>query len=200
MNLTTVKSVREVKKVREIYDSIEIHVRNLNSLKIDTSQYGPVLVFIVMSKLPDDIRLLITRTMPTNEEWEKKLTPGKCVFVCLRERLVILLIVPTKAKIIDPKKKNIRVQHCLPVAEAQMCRVPTVDGNILVRNVMLLRMSKQGKQFCEIKANANANDHLSGLPSSTVTSYLRRKFQQNLISDYVKKQYWKMGANFDNFC
>ena len=35
--------------------------------------------------------------------------------------------------------------------------------------------------------------------SSTVTSYLRRKFQQNLISDYVKKQYWKMGANFDNF-
>ena len=70
VNLTTVKSVREVKKIREIYDSIEIHVRNLNSLKIETSQYGPILVSIVMSKLPDDIRLLITRTMPTNEEWD----------------------------------------------------------------------------------------------------------------------------------
>ena len=67
MNLTTAKSVREVKK---IYDSIEIHAGNLNSLKIDTSQYGPDLVYIVMSKLPDDIHLLITRTMPTNEEWD----------------------------------------------------------------------------------------------------------------------------------
>ena len=91
MNLTTVKSVREVKKIREIYDSIEIHVRNLNSLKIETSQYGPVLVSIVMPKLREDIRLLITRTMPTNEEWDVnillenlKQEIDSCVFVCFR--------------------------------------------------------------------------------------------------------------------
>ena len=70
MNIAPVTSIREMRKIREIYDIIEIHIRNLNSLEIDTKQYGPVLVSIVMSKLPNEIKLFISRSMPLTEEWD----------------------------------------------------------------------------------------------------------------------------------
>ena len=43
MNVAPVTSIREVRKIREVFDIIEIHIRNLNSLEIDSKQYGPVL-------------------------------------------------------------------------------------------------------------------------------------------------------------
>ena len=70
MNIAPVKYVHEVKKIREVYDNIEVHVRNLSSLNIDISQYGPVLVSLIMSKLPEEIRLFISRLMPNNEQWD----------------------------------------------------------------------------------------------------------------------------------
>ena len=70
MNIKPVASTRDLTKIREVYDLIEVHVRNLSSLEIETSQYGPVLVSIVMSKLPNEIKLHISRSMPLNEGWD----------------------------------------------------------------------------------------------------------------------------------
>ena len=66
--LQTVQKVNEYKKLREAYDTIETHVRSLKSLDIDsididTKQYRPVLLSIVMSKLPNEIRLISSRSM-----------------------------------------------------------------------------------------------------------------------------------------
>ena len=36
---------------------------------MDISQYGPVLISIVMSKLPEDIKLQISRSMSISREW-----------------------------------------------------------------------------------------------------------------------------------
>ena len=46
-----------------------MNVRNLKSLNVDPEQYGPVLVSIIMSKFPNEIRLLISWAMPLNREW-----------------------------------------------------------------------------------------------------------------------------------
>ena len=67
MSIKPVTFTRDLKRIREVFDLIEVHVRNLSSLKIETSQYGPVLVSIVMSKLPTEIKLIISRSMPLNE-------------------------------------------------------------------------------------------------------------------------------------
>ena len=162
MNLIPVKSVREVKKIREIYDSIEIHVRNLNSSKIDTSQYGPVLVTIVMSKLPDDIRLLITITMPTNEEWDVNMLLENLKQEIDSREMCFRRSSGTSSSTSNNfyESKNYRSEEeeftdSTLYTGGRTCRVPTVDGNILVRNVILLRMSMHRKRFCEIKANAS---------------------------------------------
>ena len=70
LSIPAAHSINHVKKIREVYDKIETHVRNLKSLDIDTKQYGPVLVSITMSKLPNEIKLVISRSMPINDEWK----------------------------------------------------------------------------------------------------------------------------------
>ena len=59
MNLPVVYSSQEIKKVREVY------VRGLKRLGIGSEHCGPILVSIVMSKLPNEIRLLVSRSMNT---------------------------------------------------------------------------------------------------------------------------------------
>ena len=69
-SISPITSTNDIKKIRETYDKIETNVRNLRSLDIGTSQYGPVLISIVMSKLPEDIKLKISWSMPISYEWD----------------------------------------------------------------------------------------------------------------------------------
>ena len=46
------------------------NVRNLKTLNVDPERYGPVLVSIIMSKLPNEIRLFISRAIPLNREMD----------------------------------------------------------------------------------------------------------------------------------
>ena len=57
LSIAPITSANDIKKIRETYGKIETNVQNLRSLDIDTSQYGLVLISIVMSKLPEDIKL-----------------------------------------------------------------------------------------------------------------------------------------------
>ncbi|XP_067047620.1 uncharacterized protein [Acropora muricata] len=52
--------------LRFVYDKLSVHVRGLKSLGVSAEQYGSLLIPIVMSKLPDDVRLQIARN--TKEE------------------------------------------------------------------------------------------------------------------------------------
>ena len=70
LSLPTVTSIENIGKVREMYNKIETSVRNLKSLHVEKEHYGPVLISIVMAKLPEEIRLVISRGMPVNEEWK----------------------------------------------------------------------------------------------------------------------------------
>ena len=47
--------------LRLIYDKITIHVRGLCALGIDSKQYGSLLIPVIMSKVPNDIRLRMAR-------------------------------------------------------------------------------------------------------------------------------------------
>ena len=47
--------------LRYVYDKISVHVRGLTSLGINSDQYGTLLIPIIMSKMPSDIRLQVAR-------------------------------------------------------------------------------------------------------------------------------------------
>lgn len=55
--------------LRYVYDRISVNARGLASLGVSSDQYGSLLVPIIMSKLPSDVRLQIARKN-TNEIWK----------------------------------------------------------------------------------------------------------------------------------
>ena len=55
--------------IRFVYDKIRVHVRGLDSLGVTPDQYGSLLIPVVMSKLPNSLRLEVARRS-TNEIWK----------------------------------------------------------------------------------------------------------------------------------
>ena len=55
--------------LRFLYDKLSVHVRGLSSLGVSSQEYGSLLIPIIMSKLPNEIRLEIARKS-TNEVWK----------------------------------------------------------------------------------------------------------------------------------
>ncbi|XP_067039040.1 uncharacterized protein [Acropora muricata] len=70
--LVTLKALDEsilyVKGIRAALDSVEIQVRGLQSLGIDSGQYGALLIPIFMEKLPDELKLIVSRR--NKDDWE----------------------------------------------------------------------------------------------------------------------------------
>ena len=71
LNLPTVTTSLDTTKLRHLYDRIEKNVRCLKNLDVSSVHYGPILLQIVMKKIPDDIQLIVSRAMSnalTNSE------------------------------------------------------------------------------------------------------------------------------------
>ena len=63
LKLEKVKNGRSSKEVRDFFDKIEGHVRSLVSMGVHAEHYGPLLIPIVLDRLPDNIKLQISRTL-----------------------------------------------------------------------------------------------------------------------------------------
>ena len=57
--------------MRKLFDNIETQVRSLNCLGYDCHSYGPMLIPILLSKLPQDLNLEIRRKFGKNV-WDIK--------------------------------------------------------------------------------------------------------------------------------
>ena len=69
LSLPTVNSHHDVKCLRRLYDAVESHVRGLRALGVRTESYGGMLISIIMSKSPEELRLIVSREI-TTDSWE----------------------------------------------------------------------------------------------------------------------------------
>ena len=70
LNLSPVKEdTSNIAKLRDLYDSVESNVRNLKSLGVTSESFGPVLIPTVLNKIPESIRLEVTKTTRT-QDWD----------------------------------------------------------------------------------------------------------------------------------
>ena len=69
LRLEKVKGGRNVTELRGLYDQVESHVRSLGTLDVQSENYGPVLIPIILERLPDDIKLHISRVLG-NDSWK----------------------------------------------------------------------------------------------------------------------------------
>ena len=61
LNLSNSGNLNDLKYLRQLYNNIDTQVRSLTSLGVDSDSYGPMLIPAVMSKLPENLKLNITR-------------------------------------------------------------------------------------------------------------------------------------------
>jgi len=67
------------------YDRTSINICGLESLGVSSSQYGSLLIPVIMSKLPPKIRIQVARNT-ARKVWEMSNFLGviiKCIIVCL---------------------------------------------------------------------------------------------------------------------
>ena len=84
---------QELRQLRGIYDKIETHVRGLQSLGIGSTQYGSLLTPVVLSKIPEEMRLHVTRKFKDTYDFDQLLESFKeelqirerCTSVSIRE-------------------------------------------------------------------------------------------------------------------
>ena len=61
LNLEPVSAAHQLKNLRRLYDSVETHVRSLKSLGVDSKTYGTLLTSVLLNKLPQELRLIVSR-------------------------------------------------------------------------------------------------------------------------------------------
>lgn len=61
LSVKAVASDTHLKALRRLYDKIETQVRGLQSLGVSSDSYGSLLSSVVLSKVPQEIRLVISR-------------------------------------------------------------------------------------------------------------------------------------------
>ena len=71
VKLEPVSSQHDVKALRRFYDAVESNVRGLKALGVPRESYGALLSSVVISKLPPEMRLIVSREMD-EEDWDLK--------------------------------------------------------------------------------------------------------------------------------
>ena len=61
VNLETVTKTNDVIRLRKLFNKVENSMRNLRSLGVDSDNYGKLLVPVLNSKLPSDMRTLFAQ-------------------------------------------------------------------------------------------------------------------------------------------
>ena len=68
LNIDAIASPYNLKGLRHLYDVVESQVRGLKSLGVPAESYGNFLSSVLLNKLPQDLRLVVSRQV-SEEEW-----------------------------------------------------------------------------------------------------------------------------------
>ena len=66
LKITKIRSRENIKELRMLYNHVENCIKNLKSLKLDTTGYGSLLILILKDRLPDEVTMVISRKFGKN--------------------------------------------------------------------------------------------------------------------------------------
>ena len=70
LNLDTINNPNNLKGMRNLCDNVESQVRCLNALGQEAKNYGAILVPIFMQKIPEELKLIISRKLEKENSWD----------------------------------------------------------------------------------------------------------------------------------
>ena len=67
LGIAAVTADHHLRDLRRLYDQAESNIRSLKSLGVELKSYGAMLSSMLLSKLPPELRLIVSRTVPVDE-------------------------------------------------------------------------------------------------------------------------------------
>ena len=61
VKLPKADNMKDIDKLRKIYNSLKTSVRNLAELGVEITSYGTLLISIIFDRIPTELKLLISR-------------------------------------------------------------------------------------------------------------------------------------------
>ena len=105
MNSPKISANEDLRGIRALYDKVVSTTRNLKSMGVKSNSYSTVLSPIIMSKLPQELHLLISRKL--DEKWDiKGLLEQLGEEVSLRERCALASIGNTNHRSVKDMRGN----------------------------------------------------------------------------------------------
>ena len=75
LHLEAVTSIHNLRGLRQLFDAVESNVRGLKALGVPVSSYGGLLSPILMSRLPSELRLIVSREL-SEDAWDVEVVMG----------------------------------------------------------------------------------------------------------------------------
>ena len=153
LKLPSLFNCNDVRKLRQLYDTIEVHISGLQSLDVSSETYGMLLVPALFSKIPEEIRLMIGRKVK-DDTWDlDTLITNLKEEIDAREsayQLRLLLSMHQRNKVIPVTINNPAVpQHYIYLTtEAQV--VASVAINMHHKIVLMLQVFKPERKYLEM--------------------------------------------------
>ena len=73
LSLEKIHSISKIEKLKQLFDSLEIQVRTLENLGSSSNMYGPLLISVILEKIPEELTLIVNRQFSNNDNWDVKL-------------------------------------------------------------------------------------------------------------------------------
>ena len=149
LKLKPVTALSDIKGMRAALDKVEIQVRALQALAIESDQYGGLLIPIFMAKLPDELRLIVSREHKDDWKLDSVLQAVKsevearerCNIRPSTERPPVKKRYSTGSALLSRNQEEFNCLFCKGAHRASDCRVVT---NVDQRKDIL---KKQGRCF-----------------------------------------------------
>ena len=105
MNIESVKSASDVRKLRFFHDKIESHIRSLESVGITPESYGSFVTPVIMNKLPEEVRIIVSRKL-SGDSWKlPEIMEALRQELLLRERCAFMTVEKTTTQVQQPAAK-----------------------------------------------------------------------------------------------
>ena len=69
IELESVSNVNDLKALRSLYDTVETQLRNLETFNMKNEEYGPLLIPLLMNKMPAELQLIISRNVSNEKQF-----------------------------------------------------------------------------------------------------------------------------------
>ena len=67
LNVSAVTSDHHLRDLRRLYDQLEANIRSLKALGVESESYGAMLSSVLLNKLPPELRLIVSRSISTDD-------------------------------------------------------------------------------------------------------------------------------------